>query len=103
MVTKRQPKAPPMTQAEALHFDRFSVANAVMVKAVLPCGCEPYEDVFTYRRWQAQGYQVERGSKAIKIPTVRTVDHENKLTGEIEQRKLFHTSAVFCRHQVKGG
>jgi hypothetical protein len=31
---------------------------------------------------------------------VRIVDAENKTTGEIEQRRVFHTSAVFCRHQL---
>ena len=95
------PKAPPMTPSQAVTFDRFSIANAVTVASALECGCEPYSDVFTYRRWKAQGYQVARGAKAIKIPTVRTVDRENKTTGEIDQVKLFHTSAVFCRHQLK--
>ena len=71
MVATKQPKAPPMTKAEATHFDRYSVANAVSVKTSLECGCEPYQDVFTYRRWKAQGFQVSRGQKAIKLPQVR--------------------------------
>ena len=95
MATKT--KAPKMTQAEAGHFDRFSVANATTVTHALQCGCEPYQDVFTYRRWQGLGFQVIKGQKAIKIPViVRTRDDD---TGE--EKRLFRTSAVFCRHQVE--
>lgn len=102
------PKAPAMTAGQAVSFDRFSIANAVTVASALACGCEAYQDVFTYRRWKAQGYQVakgskgSKGSKAIKLPQVCTVDRENQ-DGSIEQVKLFHTSAVFCRHQLKEG
>lgn len=90
-----------MSQTEAVHFDRYSISNAVVVTTALACGCEPYVDVYTYRRWKAQGFQVSKGSKAIKLPQVRTVDVENKKTGEMENRKIFHMSAVFCRHQVE--
>ena len=98
--TTVHPKAPPMSKTEAVTFERYSTANAVTVTQALPCGCEPYVDVFTYRRWQAQGFQVAKGSKAIKLPQVRIVDRENKETGEMEQRRVFHNSAVFCRHQL---
>jgi len=97
----KQPKAPPMSPAEATSFDRYSVSNASQVITTLPCDCKPYQDVFTYRRWQGLGHQVKRGSKAIKLPQVRTVDREDKTTGEITQGKIFHMSAVFCRHQVE--
>ena len=86
-----------MTREEAVRFERYSVANAVAVKSGLSCGCEPYEDVFTFKRWIALGQVVRRGEKAIKIPTI--IHTEDKDTGE--RRRLFHTSAVFCRHQVK--
>lgn len=95
-------KAPPMTRTEALSFDRYSVTNALAVDAALECGCEPYVDVFTYRRWRALGFQVAKGQRAIKLPQVRLVDRENKETGEMEQKRVFHTSAVFCRHQLNG-
>ncbi len=35
------------TSETAREFDRYSVANAVTLKEALPCGCEPYRDVFT--------------------------------------------------------
>ena len=44
-----------MTAAEAVTFERYSPTNAAIVSASLPCGCEPYQDVFTFRRWIAQG------------------------------------------------
>jgi len=50
---------PTFTPETARRFDRYSVANAVMLKEALPCGCEPYIDVFTYRRRKAQGFQVQ--------------------------------------------
>ena len=90
-----------MTAAQAMSFSTYSVANASHVKHSLACGCEPYVDVFTYNRWQAQGFQVQRGEKAVKIPVVKVVATENKETGDQETRKLLGTGAVFCRHQVK--
>ena len=92
---------PRMTPTEARSFDRFSVANASYVKHSLACGCEPYQDVFTYNRWKALGYQVQRGEKAITIPVVKAIQVDNKETGEPETRKLFGSGAVFCRHQVQ--
>ena len=89
-----------MTAGEARTFDRYSVANAVQVKRSLECGCQPYQDVFTYRRWQGQGFQVQRGEKAIKLPTIQQVEHQDQDTGEVTLRKLFGTASVFCRHQV---
>ena len=62
----------PLTPAEARSFDRFSVANTVAVESILACGCKAYVDVFTYNRWRAQGFQVQRGQKAILLPHVRT-------------------------------
>jgi len=90
-----------MTSADARSFGRTSVGNAVAVIAALGCECKPYVDVFTYRRWQAQGYQVQKGEKAIKLPLVRTVVSKDKLTGEDSPRRVLGSSAVFCRCQVK--
>ena len=94
-------RQPTMTAAQATTFGAYSVSNAAQVKRSLACGCEPYRDVFTYNRWKAQGFQVQRGEKAIKIPVVKVVATENKDTGAEETRKLLGTGAVFCRHQVE--
>ena len=100
VIKNHRSKTPPMTQLQAVSFERFSVANAVTVETSLSCGCRAYEDVYTYRRWRAQGYQVMKGERAIKLPQVRVVLEENKDTGETTDRRLFHTAAVFCKHQV---
>ena len=89
------------TPETARQFDRYSVANAVTVKQSLPCGCEPYEDVFTYRRWKAQGMQVQRGQKAIKLPLVIRGTRKDDESGEERAFKRLASSAVFCRCQVK--
>ena len=56
MTTETKPR---MTAAEATSFATYSPTNAIHVRASLACGCQPYLDVFTYRRWQAQGFQVQ--------------------------------------------
>lgn len=91
---------PKMTAAEATHFDGHSTANAATILLELECDCQPYEDVFTYARWKAQGFQVQKGEKSIRIPTIQKVTKEND-KGEPETRRLKKTSFVFCRCQVK--
>jgi hypothetical protein len=89
-----------MTESEARSFDRYSIANAVHAESSLGCGCQAYQDIFTYRRWQGLGFQVQKGQKAVKLPVIKHVDRE-KDDGEVEHRRIFGTSAVFCRHQVR--
>src|SRR3990167_10480507 len=93
----RKAKGPAMTAAEARSFGRFSIGNAAEVLRCRPCGCQPYEDVFTFKRWIALGYCVRKGEKAIRLPLVKDVEDED---GEKVRRGL-GSSAVFCRHQVK--
>ncbi len=90
-----------MSAADARRFDRTSIANAVTVKQALDCGCEPYRDVFTYRRWQAQGFQVQRGERSIRLPLIRAVTRDDPETGKPETQRIMGRSAVFCRCQVK--
>ena len=97
MVTQTRPA---MTAEQATRFERVSPANAAIVQQTLLCGCKPYEDVFTYTRWQARGYQVKRGEHSIKLAVIKVVEKENE-DGETETRRVFGNSHVFCRHQVK--
>ena len=85
-----------MTQQQATQFSHRSPVNATIVVRTLKCGCKPYEDVFTYNRWRAQGWQVQRGQKAIKLPIIIEKEGDD---GELKKR--FWTAAVFCRHQVQ--
>ena len=96
--TKKKPK---MTPAEARSFDTYSPANATMIGSLLNCGCQPYEDVFTYQRWKAQGYQVQRGEKAIKIPVIKTIPPKDTDDPNAKPRSFKGSSSVFCRCQVK--
>ena len=93
-----------MTHEQAINFDHYSQANAMLVKSALTCGCKPYEDVFTYNRWKAQGFFVKRGEHALKLPVIKhAVKSTQNDTGEITtvDYKIFGKSAVFCRHQVE--
>lgn len=89
-----------MTAKEAKTFDRFSEMNVLIL--TLGCNtCIPYEDWFTYARWKAQGFQVQRGKKGTKIDVVKTYQKENEETGRSETKTYMGTASVFCRHQVK--
>ncbi len=89
------------TPETARQFDRYSVANAVAVKQALPCGCEPYRHVFTYRRWRAQGFQVQKGQKAIRLPLIYQRTEKDAETGKETVSRRMGRSAVFCRCQVR--
>ena len=98
---QKRAKAPAMTADEARTLDATSAQNAVSVQEqlvsddrCLSLTCEPYVSIFTYKRWQAQGFQVRKGSKAAKAVTwvTRTEDGE-----EIRRPRTY---SVFCRCQV---
>jgi len=78
-------------------FSRYSEANASKVVSTLTCGCQPYQDVFTYGRWQAMGFQVQRGEKAIRLPLIKEVQDADTE----ETKRVKGMSFVFCRHQVQ--
>jgi len=90
-----------MSAADARQFNTQSIANTIAVESALNCGCQAYRDVFTYNRWKAQGFQVQRGEKAVRLPLVREVSREDPNTGEVTTRRILGRSAVFCRCQVK--
>jgi len=92
---------PTFTPETARQFDRYCVSNAVTVKQSLPCGCEPYVDVFTYRRWMAQGFQVQKGEKAIRLPLIYKRSERDPETGAETVTRRRGRSAVFCRCQVR--
>jgi hypothetical protein len=61
----------------------YKVKKTTFLGESLPeCGCRYYEDIFTVRRWNAQGYLVRKGETACTT------------SGAREQFKLF------CRCQV---
>ena len=89
-----------MSATEALDFRHFSVHNAVQAQLACPeASCEAYRDVFTRRRWRAQGYAVRKGEQGTAIPIwISTTSREDDGDDKPVQRskRVF----VFCRHQV---
>ena len=93
-----------MTTDQATSFDRFSTTNATILAVIASgrgCTCQAYEDWFTYARWQAQGFQVQKGEKATKIATYSPITRKNDKGEEEIIGRMPRNSSVFCRHQVK--
>ena len=93
----KKSKRPSMTAEEAQWFSRISKANIALCLAHFDCGCSPYTDLYTFKRWKAQGYHVKKGEKGLRLPLIKTIDSE---IGEPVE-KLFCSSHVFCKHQVE--
>jgi hypothetical protein len=91
-----------MTPEQARTFSKKSPDNYAYVLAVLTCNCEPYQDVFTYARWQAQGLQVQKNEKSIKTTTWIPIVKTDAETGEdIIKGTRPKTTSLFCRCQVE--
>ena len=94
-----------MTAQEATRFEHGQSTGSALILTLAAqergCTCQPYADWFTYRRWKAQGFQVQKGEHGVKLTTYipKTITNEN---GEKEQvgTRPWH-STVFCRCQVK--
>lgn len=95
-----------MTAGQATTFDRYSVSNAAQAIAQLhelggcKAKCEPYDDMFTYNRWQAQGYQVRKGEHGAHLGVIITTSQEDE-TGKVIRQSRPWTTVVFCRCQVE--
>ena len=90
-----------LTAEQARFFDHMSIGNALLVAGHFRCGCQPYESIFTFKRWIAQGFIVKRGEHGLRLPLVKDVIKEDKETGETTERRILGASHVFCRHQVE--
>jgi hypothetical protein len=96
----KRDKAPAMTANQARSFDSFSVGSTLMAKLALACACEPYVDLFTYKRWLAQGMQVRKGEKSISLPLVKNVEETDDDGEVVKSRRILGTSRLFCRCQT---
>ena len=94
------PTKPIFTPETAKQFESESPANrtALLMKG---CGCQPYEDWFTYLRWSAQGYHVKKGEHGQRLPLIKTISRIDSSSGDQALHKINTTSVVFCRHQVE--
>ncbi len=91
-----------MTAEQAKTFIQKSAKNAAVLSAaaeIKRCFCEPYQDWFTYRRWQALGMQVQKGEKATRITTF--IPYTKDVDGQEVTRTRPKVACVFCRCQVK--
>ena len=87
-----------MTAEEAREFAHFSVHNAVQAQLACPeQSCRAYEDIFTFRRWRAQGYAVRKGEKGTAVTTWVTI----KGRRDEEPKTRPKRAVLFCRHQVE--
>jgi len=88
----------PYTAETAKEFAHHSATNSTTLETISNirgCTCKPYTDWFTYNRWQAQGFQVQKGEHGTKIGVQIVKDENGK---EVTQ---WTRSTVFCRCQVK--
>jgi len=55
---------------DARRFDHFSIHNAVQAQLACPeSSCQAYADIFTFKRWRAQGFVVMKGEKGARVKT----------------------------------
>jgi hypothetical protein len=90
-----------MSATEALDFHHFSVHNAVQAQLACPeASCEAYRDIFTRRRWRAQGFSVREGERGTGITTwIMKPSREDE--GDEKPVRRPRRVLVFCRHQVE--
>jgi len=94
-----------MTIAQATVFSHKSLASELILEAASRergCSCRAYVDYFTYNRWKAQGFQVQKGEHGVKLTTYITTYKTDPVTGEkVPSGKRPRTVSVFCRCQTK--
>lgn len=90
-----------MNPEEAQHFAHFSVHNAVMAQMACPAGsCEAYRDIYTFRRWRAQGYVVLKGEHGTTVTTWVPIAKRNADSGVFN--KLYNCSKLPAALEAHG-
>ena len=85
-----------MTPLQATHFEhgKSEAHAAILAEVAEERGC-------TYKRWQALGYQVQKGQKSTKLTSFPKFPVTDKKTGKEKMVSKRRTSCLFCRCQVK--
>jgi hypothetical protein len=92
----------PLSAEEARRFHHFSVHNAIAAESACPTiECRAYTDIFTFRRWLAQGYVVKRGEQGTKVTTWVSVPASEDGEETAARKMRPKTEVLFCRHQVE--
>jgi len=95
---------PKMTSEQAQSFSGYSSANAAVLSAVAEtkgCACEPYKQFFTYQRWLAQGFQVQKGEHGIRLTSWIAITKKDADGNEVVTGRRPKGYTVFCKCQVK--
>ena len=95
-----------LTPQQAKSFEHGESAQHALILAEVAqgrgCSCQAYVDWFTYNRWLAQGFQVQKGEKGTRLTVFVPIEKIDEATG---QKKIAGTrprsTTVFCRCQVK--
>lgn len=94
-----------MTAEQAVSFEHGESTTSAMILMMAAqergCGCLPYQDWYTYRRWQAQGYQVQKGEHGVRLTVFKTVEEVDRKTGKKKTKSVPKGTTVFCKCQVK--
>lgn len=88
-----------ITPDNATRFEHRSATNAMIAES-RNCECKAYEDIFTYKRWKALGYQVRKGEKGTKLETYAPIVKKDDNGEKVVVGKRPWISTVFCRCQV---
>jgi hypothetical protein len=102
-------QAPKLTAEQARTFDKISEASAAEIAAAVreraatglypACNCQPYQDIFTYDRWSAQGCYVRKGEKSLaRLLSYAEVKEERD--GQETVKRIPHPYWLFCRCQI---
>lgn len=96
-------RAQQISAEDARAFPHFSIHNAVQAQMACPDGsCEAYRDIFTFRRWRAQGFVVRKGEHGTTVTTwVPTKTRPTDTTEPAQVRRAPKRAVLFCRHQVE--
>ena len=89
-----------MSPKEAQSFRQYSKNSVKTILMHRKCGCDPYSDWFTFKRWIAQGKCVKRGEHGIKLLVYTPSETLDDDGNEVIINKKFYSAWVFCRCQV---
>jgi hypothetical protein len=109
MYRRHHKNAPKLSADQARTFDRISEASVAEITAAISgraasglyptCHCQPYQDVFTYDRWSAQGCYVRKGEKSL-ARLVSYAEVKEARDGQEVVKRIPHPYWVFCRCQI---
>ena len=99
----RSIKQPKFTAKTAKEFKGRSAKNTDIVnEAFKKCGHTAYDSVFTISRWNAIGFNINKGEKATPVMTIQIMNKVEIKDGKevITKVRTRKTARLFCQCQV---